>query len=102
RSVFAYRRALAPGGRYRCVGGPVPALLRVLTAGTVVGRLSRRWIGVLAVKEGPAHFEPLTALCVSGEVRIHIDRTFALDDVPAALAHVGEGRALGKVVVEVP
>jgi NADPH:quinone reductase-like Zn-dependent oxidoreductase len=22
RSVFAYRRALAPGGRYRCVGGP--------------------------------------------------------------------------------
>ena len=23
RSVFAYRRALAPGGRYRCVGGPV-------------------------------------------------------------------------------
>ena len=30
---------------------------------------------------------------------IHIDRTFALDEVPAALAHVGEGRALGKVVV---
>ena len=23
RSVFAYRRALAPGGRYRCVGGSV-------------------------------------------------------------------------------
>jgi NADPH:quinone reductase-like Zn-dependent oxidoreductase len=32
-------------------------------------------------------------------VDIHIDRTFALDEVPAALAHVGEGRALGKVVV---
>lgn len=28
-----------------------------------------------------------------------IDRTFTLDEVPAALAHVGEGRALGKVVV---
>ncbi len=27
RSVFAYRRSLAPGGRYRCVGGSVPALL---------------------------------------------------------------------------
>lgn len=101
RSVFAYRRALAPGGRYRCVGGSVPALLRVLTAGTLVGRLSRRRIGVLAVKEGPAHFEPLTALCVSGGVRIHIDRTVALDDVAAALTCVGEGRALGKVVVDV-
>ena len=56
---------------------------------------------MLGVKEGPAHFEPLAALCVRGGVRIHIDRSFTLDDVPAALAHVGEGRALGKVVVEV-
>lgn len=99
RSVFAYRRALAPVGTYRCVGGSVRTLLRVLTVGSVVGRLSGRSIGVLAVKEGPAHFEPLAALCVAGDVRIHIDRTFALDEVPAALAHVGEGRALGKVVV---
>jgi NADPH:quinone reductase-like Zn-dependent oxidoreductase len=34
-------------------------------------------------------------------VKIHIDRTFDLDDVPAALAHVGDGKALGKVVVTV-
>ena len=99
RSVFAYRRALAPGGTYRCVGGSVRALLRVLTVGWVVGRLTGRSIGVLAVKEGPAHFEPLADLCVAGEVGIHIDRTFTLDEVPAALARVGEGRALGKVVV---
>ena len=99
RSVFAYRRALAPGGTYRCVGGSVRTLLRVLTAGSVVGRLTGRSIGVLAVQEGPAHFEPLADLCVAGDVQIHIDRTFTLDEVPAALAHVGEGRALGKVVV---
>jgi NADPH:quinone reductase-like Zn-dependent oxidoreductase len=54
---------------------------------------------VLAVKQGPTRFEPLADLCVDGEVRIHIDRIFALDEVPAALARVGEGRALGKVVV---
>ncbi len=99
RSVFAYRRALARGGRYRCVGGPVRTLLRVLTIGWVVGRVTRRRIGVLAVREGPARFEPLAVLIVAGDVGIHIDRTFALDEVPAALAHVGEGRALGKVVV---
>jgi len=102
RSVFAYRRALARGGTYRCVGGSVPALLRVLTAGWLVGRLTGRAIGILAVKEGPAHFEPLAALCVTGDVRIHIHRTFALDEVPAAIAHVGEGHALGKVVVAIP
>ena len=99
RSVFAYRRALAPGGTYRCVGGTVRALLRVLTVGWVAGRLTGRSIGVLAVKMGPAHFEPLADLCVTGEVGIHIDRTFTLDEVPAALARVGEGRALGKIVV---
>ena len=99
RSVFAYRRALASGGRYRCVGGSVRALLRVLTVGAVVGRLTGRSIGVLAVKEGPAHFEPLADLCAAGEIRIHIDRTFTLDEVPTALAHAGEGHALGKVVV---
>ncbi len=99
RSVFAYRRALASGGSYQCVGGTVRALLRILTLGWVVGRLTGRSIGVLAVKEGPAHFAPLADLCVAGEVRIHIDRTFTLDEVPAALAHAGEGHALGKVVV---
>jgi len=101
RSVFAYRRALAPGGRYRCVGGSVSALLRVLTIGSLAGRLTRRRLGVLAVKEGPTHFAPVADLCVAGDLRIHIDRTFTLEEVPQALAHVGEGRALGKIVVKV-
>ena len=101
RSVFAYRRALAPGGRYRCVGASMGTLLRVATIGPVLGRLTGRSIGVLAVKEGPAHFEPLADLCTAGRVRIHIDRVVPLDEVPAALARVGDGRALGKVVVEV-
>ena len=101
RSVADYRRALVPGGRYRCVGGPVPTLLRLLTAGTLVGLLSGRRIGILAVKPGPEHFLPLAERCVRGEVRIHVDQVMGLAQVPEALARVGEGRALGKVVVEV-
>ncbi|WP_109506827.1 NAD(P)-dependent alcohol dehydrogenase [Nocardioides speluncae] len=99
RSVFTYRRALAPSGTYRCVGGSVRSLLRVLTIGWAAGRLTGRSMGVLVVKQGPAHFTPLAELCATGDVKIHIDRTFNLDEVPAALAHVGEGRSLGKVVV---
>jgi NADPH:quinone reductase-like Zn-dependent oxidoreductase len=100
RSVFAYRRALARGGRYRCAGGTVRALLRVLTVGGVAARVTGRRMGVLVVRQGPASFTRLADLCVAGEVTIHVDRTYALDDVAEALAHVGEGRALGKVVVE--
>ena len=99
RSVMAYRRALAPGGWYRCVGGSVPTLLRILTAGWVVGHLSGRSLQVLAVRQEPAGFEPLAELCAKGDVSIHIHRTYRLDEVPTALAEVGEGRSLGKVVV---
>jgi NADPH:quinone reductase-like Zn-dependent oxidoreductase len=99
RSVFAYRRALAPGGRYRCVGGSVRSLLRILTIGQLASRLTGRRMGVLAVRMGPPHFDALADMCVSGDVDIHVDRTFSLDEVPAALARVGEGGALGKVVV---
>ncbi|WIM18203.1 NAD(P)-dependent alcohol dehydrogenase [Microbacterium sp. zg-B185] len=101
RSVFAYRRALAPGGTYLIVGGTMRALLRVVTIGAVIGAVTGRRLGVLAVKPGPAHFAPLAERCVAGDVRIPIDRMFSLDEVPQALAHVGEGRALGKVVIAV-
>jgi NADPH:quinone reductase-like Zn-dependent oxidoreductase len=92
---------LAPGGRYRCVGGTTRAVLRALTVGFAAGRATGRRMGVLAVKGGPKHFQPLADLVLAGDVRIHVDRTFDLDDVPAALAYVGDGRALGKVVVTV-
>lgn len=101
RSAFACRRALAAGGRYQCVGGAVHTLLPLLVLGAVMGRRSGRRVGMLAVKQGPAHFEPLAERCVAGEVTVHIDRIVGLDEVPAALTHVGEGRSLGKTVVEI-
>ena len=101
RPVFSYHRALARDGRYFAVGGSVPAMLRLVTIGTLAGVLTRRRLGVLAVKEGPAHFGPLTDLCITGDVSVSIDRTFALEEVAEAMSHVGAGRARGKVVVEV-
>ncbi|MEU6829867.1 NAD(P)-dependent alcohol dehydrogenase [Nocardia beijingensis] len=101
RSVFAYRRSVARGGRYRCVGGTTSALLRMTTVGVLAGMVTGRGLGVLAVKEGPAHFTPLAESCVAGRIGIHIDRSFPLDETANALAHVGAGRALGKVVVEI-
>lgn len=100
RSVFAYRRALAPGGTYLIVGGTTRALLRVMTVGALIGTMTGRYLGVLAVKPGPAQFSPLADRCIEGDVHIHIDRVFPLEQVPEALIYVGDGHALGKVVVE--
>lgn len=99
RSVFAYRRALAPGGRYLCVGGTLRTLLRVVTVGAALGLVTRRRLGLLVAREGPEHFRPVAERCIADVLRIHIDRTFPLDQVPQALTYLGEGRALGKVVV---
>jgi NADPH:quinone reductase-like Zn-dependent oxidoreductase len=99
RSPAACRRALAEGGVYRCVGGSVWTLLSAVVGGAVLGAATHRSIGVLAVKQGPDHFTPLARQCVRGEVDVHVAATFGLDDAAAALAMVGEGRALGKVVV---
>jgi NADPH:quinone reductase-like Zn-dependent oxidoreductase len=101
RSVFAYRRALVRGGRYRCVGGSVRAVLRVGTIGLLAGRVTGRRLGVLVVRPGPASFTRLADLCLAGEIGIRVDRTFGLDEVAEALARVGEGRALGKVVIAI-
>lgn len=101
RSVLAYRRALARRGRCLMVGGTLRTLLRMLTVGPVLGALTGARLGVLFVRQGPRHFTPLADLCAAGDVQIHVDRTFPLSDVPAALTLHGEGRALGKVVVTV-
>jgi NADPH:quinone reductase-like Zn-dependent oxidoreductase len=101
RSVFAYRRALARGGRCVMVGGTVRTILRMLTVGALLGVLTGRRLGVLVVRQGPAAFVPVADQCARGEIEVHIDRVFRLDEVPQALAWHGEGKALGKVVVAV-
>lgn len=101
RSVFAYRRALAEGGRYLMVGGSARAIVRVLTVGRLAGRLTGRELGMLLVREGPAHFTPLAERVVAGEIDVRIDSVFPLEEVPRALTRHGEGRALGKVVIAV-
>jgi uncharacterized protein (DUF169 family) len=74
-------------------------LLSIVTVGALLGQVTGRRVGMLAVKQGPTCFGPLAERCLAGNVTIHIDRMFQLDRVSQALAYVGEGRALGKVVV---
>ncbi len=95
RTVSAYRRALAPGGRYMYVGGSVRTLLQIL----LTGRRGGRDIRVFAVRMGAQHLGPLVELCRAGEVTIVIDRRYRLSEVPEALRYLGEGHAKGKVVI---
>jgi NADPH-dependent curcumin reductase CurA len=41
----------------------------------------------------------VTDVVVAGELRTTVERVYSLERVPEALRHLGEGRALGKLVI---
>jgi NADPH:quinone reductase-like Zn-dependent oxidoreductase len=99
RSMFAIRRALAPGGRYSVVGGSVRSLLSAL----IIGRLlstGGRSMGVLMVRPNKDDLVRVADMVIAGVLRTKVERTYPLEGVPEALRHLGEGRALGKLVIE--
>lgn len=98
RPPWRYQRALAPGGRFYAVGGPVKVLLGLL-AWSPVARLTGRRVGILVVQQGVAGLGSLIELVQSGEVKVVIDRSFSLSQSVEAMTCLGEGHARGKVVV---
>ncbi|GGL53699.1 quinone oxidoreductase family protein [Wenxinia marina] len=87
-------RALAPGGTYRAVGGPVRTLLPL-----AVGRLWRRGVRVLAVRAGREVTEGVAAMAVAGILQPVVAGTVGLDGVADLLGRVGRGEVRGKAVV---
>ena len=102
RSVFDYRRALAPDGRYLLVGGSVATLFQVLIVGPLIRRRTGKAIGILGVEPNREDLMAIAALCEAGTVVPVIDdRQFGLSEVPDALRYLGEGHVQGKVVITV-
>ncbi|MDR2983238.1 MAG: NAD(P)-dependent alcohol dehydrogenase [Nocardiopsaceae bacterium] len=101
QSAFAYKRSLAPGGRYLYVGGSVSTLLQALVIGPIIGRSDGKKIRMLPVRLGARYLAPLVELCRAGAIIIVIDRRYPLSAVPEALRYLGEGHAKGKVVITV-
>ena len=93
--------AIAPGGTYWVVGGPVPIMLNILVSGALIGRLGGKKIAVLAVSEGAEALAGALPHATGGTVQPVIDRTYELPEAPAALRYLGDGRVVGKVVVKV-
>jgi NADPH:quinone reductase-like Zn-dependent oxidoreductase len=96
RSMFAIRRALAPGGRYSIVGGQTRALLSAATIGRLLSTGGRR-MGVLMVRPHRDDLATIGDMVARGDLRTHIDRVFPLEQTADALRYLGDGLALGKV-----
>ena len=97
-SIRDYHRALSPRGIYLMVGGSVALLLRLLFLGPLISMFGGKKLGILGLRPNK-DLADIIELCEAGTMVPVIDKRYPLDEVPEALRYLGEGRALGKVVI---
>jgi NADPH2:quinone reductase len=99
-------RALRPGGRFVTVGyaaGSIPRLPLnlVLVKDVTVAGVHMANLAARVPEAFGRHEDELAALLADGRVRPHIDTTYPLAQTAAALRRLADGRAVGKVVIDV-
>lgn len=101
RSLFYYRRALRPHGRYVLAGGSIARLFQALLLGPVLSRAGGKKVLAFEVKVNTADLDTLTALLEAGTIRAVIERCYPLAALPEAIRHYETRHARGKIVVTV-
>jgi NADPH2:quinone reductase len=99
-------RSLRWGGRFVTVGyasGAIPRipLNLVLLKGVAILGFEFRGFMANTAEEVRRNERELMELFAAGRAAPHIGASFALDDAAAALRYVADGRAIGKVVLDV-
>lgn len=99
-------RSLRWGGRFVTVGyasGAIPRipLNLVLLKGVHILGFQFRDFATHAPDELRRNDAELLALLASGRVTPHIGASFGLEDAAAALRYIADGRAIGKVVIDI-
>ena len=102
RSLSDLRRALTPRGTLVIVGGEDAGkwlgIRRQLRA-AALSPFVRQKLGFFISKERPEDLEELRKLLEAGTIRPVVDKTFPLEEAPAAIQYLRDGRARGKIVV---
>jgi len=100
RSIFNYKRALAPGGHYVATGGEMAQIFQPMLLGPWISSEGRKMTN-LAMKPDQKDLTYLKELIESGKVKPVIDKSYPLSELPTALEYYGEGHSRGKVVVTI-
>jgi NADPH:quinone reductase-like Zn-dependent oxidoreductase len=98
RSLFDYKRALAPGGHYVATGGEMAQIFQPMLLGPWISTGGRK-MSNLAMKPDTKDLAFIKELIEEGKVTPVIDKSYPLSKLPEALQYYGEGRSRGKVIV---
>jgi NADPH:quinone reductase-like Zn-dependent oxidoreductase len=103
RSVFAYRRALKPGGICAIAGfTSMPRLFEQMILGPWVSKVGDRKVdGTGMSKSDKGDLLILKELLETGKVISVIDRCYPLSETAEAIRYLEKGHARGKVIITV-
>jgi NADPH:quinone reductase-like Zn-dependent oxidoreductase len=99
RSAGRFSGALNDGGNLVVIGGTVGSLLQIAALGALIGRKRHQRLGVLVYRASATDSADLAVRCLSGALRPLIDGVYPLELASLALRRLGDGLAVGKVVV---
>lgn len=103
-SLSRLRRALVPRGTVVFVGGENAGSLIGLgrqLRGALASPLVRQRLALFVAKERASDCERLTELIEAGKVVPTLDRTYLLDEAPAAMRLLETGKVRGKIAITV-
>jgi NADPH:quinone reductase-like Zn-dependent oxidoreductase len=100
RSIFAYKRALSPGGIYVMTGGSWAQIFQALLIGPLISMTGSRKLGGFTVKPNQ-DLVFMKELIEAGKVKPVIDSCYPLAETAEAFRYYGAGHARGKVVITV-
>jgi NADPH:quinone reductase-like Zn-dependent oxidoreductase len=104
RPLSELRRALTPRGTLMIVGaedaGNWLGIRRQLRA-AALSPFVRQKLGFFISKERRQDLEDLRTRLEAGTLKPVVDRTFALEEVPAAIRYLRDGRARGKIAIAI-
>lgn len=97
-SIYDYKRSLTSTGMYRMIGGPTPLIFQSVFIAPFITMFTQKKMGILA-QETNKDLAYLAELVENGELKPIIEKVFPLAETAKALQYLGDGKALGKVVV---
>ncbi len=100
RSVFKYARSLKRHGTYITVGGSMYRLFEIFLLGSLISLFTGKKLSVLILKPNKG-LDQISKLVEKGQIRPVVDGPYEFDKIPELIQFFGEGKHLGKIVVEI-